>query len=154
MDSVLTLFILLVVIFAAKGKWSIALPLYMLSVLIKPQALMFGPLGLVAFIWDIYKNRDTRAKEAIKGLIFALIAAVVAILPFQLNQKGIGWLIELYTGTMTLYSGITVNATNLYHLFGINCLPANNAASIVVRLITPLGIILPTALTYIGRKIF
>ena len=150
-DSLLTLFILLVVIFAAKGKWSIALPLYMLSVLIKPQALMFGPLGLVAFIWDIYKNRDTSAKEAIKGLVFALIAAVVVILPFQLEQEGVGWLIELYTGTMTLYSGITVNATNLYHLFGLNWLPADNAASIVVRRITPLGIILPTVL-YIYRK--
>ncbi|HHU03254.1 MAG TPA: phospholipid carrier-dependent glycosyltransferase [Christensenellaceae bacterium] len=150
-DSVLTLFILLVVIFAAKGKWSVALPLYMLSVLIKPQALMFGPLGLVAFIWDIYKNRDTRAKEAIKGLIYALIAAVVVILPFQVEQEGIGWLIELYKDTMTLYSGITVNATNLYHIFGLNWLPADNAASLAIRLIAPLGIILPTAF-YIYRE--
>ena len=72
-------------------------------------------------------------------------------MPFQVEQEGIGWLIELYKDTMTLYSGITVNATNLYHIFGLNWLPADNAASLAIRLIAPLGIILPTAF-YIYRE--
>jgi len=51
-DAVLCLLLALVVWFALEHKWSLALPIYMLAVLAKPQALMAGPLGLIALGYE------------------------------------------------------------------------------------------------------
>lgn len=120
-DSVPALLILLVVIQAMKGRWSLSLPLFVLAVLMKPQALMFGPLGLVAVLLDLFTSKEpNRFKEALIGVGGSLLVAAVIILPFSLKQGGLSWLIKLYSGTMNLYSYATVNATNLYFLFGFN----------------------------------
>lgn len=142
-DSLLSMLILLTLIFAMQSKWKAALPIYVLAVLAKPQALMAGPLGLVAFIAYIAKGNKENLKDALLGIVFALIAAAIVILPFQVNEKGFSWLIDLYAGTMTYYKGATVNATNIYFLFGLNWLPVDSLASLALRLTAPLCIIVP-----------
>lgn len=49
-DSLMTLLLLLSVLFIFKNQWKMALPVYVAAVLVKPQALMFGPMGVAALI--------------------------------------------------------------------------------------------------------
>ncbi len=150
-DGVMTLFLLLTVIFALEGKWRFALPAYLTAVLMKPQALMFGPLGLLALILSyvsayrgagafMQKEAVGKAAEKPRGAAMlpllkdtliglGLMAAVfgVMVIPFSVAKGGVGWLFELYGKTMNSYSYATVNACNLYFLFGLNWAPASDA---------------------------
>ena len=110
-DSVMALCILLVVVLAIERKWAWALPVYMLAVLIKPQALMFGPLGLLALIVEWIRNRDrVLVRQTLIGLAGAAVVALAVVVPFSVYQTEPGWLISLYTGTMSYYASATVNA--------------------------------------------
>lgn len=145
-DSVPAFLILLVLLDAMEGKWARALPVYVLSVLMKPQALMFGPLGLAALVLYLVQQRDKqRWKQLWMGLLFSLLTAVAVILPFSIKQGGLGWLIKLYGGTMNLYAYATVNATNLYFLFGQNWVGVSGGAGFLLRLVGALCLIMPTA---------
>ena len=135
-DSVMALCILLVVILAIENKWYAALPVYMLAVLMKPQALMFGPLGLVALVGMIIreKNKKILIHTAI-GLAAAAVVAVLVILPFSKNMDNSEgwWVIRLYQSTMGYYANATVNACNLYFLFGKNWASVVTDAPLVIR---------------------
>ena len=146
-DSIPAAMILLVILLIFRGKWGAALPIYTLSVLMKPQALMFGPLGLAAFVLYLLRSEDKRRwKQALTGIGISLALALAVILPFSPKQEGAGWLIELYSGTMTFYGYATVNATNLYFLFGLNWLPIGSAAPFLLRAVGALSLIVPVCL--------
>ena len=115
MDSVLCLCFLAVAFWAMEDRWELALPMYMLSVLVKPQALMLGFLGLGAAGQAWIRNPGCRRKMLI-GLAGALGVAAVIILPFGIGQQP-GWLIERYTSTLSSYPYATLNTANLYYLF-------------------------------------
>ncbi|MBQ3231331.1 MAG: phospholipid carrier-dependent glycosyltransferase, partial [Clostridia bacterium] len=134
-DSVLALSIALCLLYAVRGQWHIALPVFAVSMLLKPQALLFGPLGLVAFLFDAFKNR--RDKHALikmgLSLIVSLCILYLAAFPFSVYESKmlgenifkalispVSWLISLYSDTTSGYSYITVNALNFYQLFGLN----------------------------------
>jgi len=126
-DSVMLLLLFLVVVFALREKWICALPLYISAVLVKPQALMFGPLGLAVLVMHIVRCiRDrSRLKKMLLdvglGLGIMISIALVILLPFLWQQeRPISWLIDLYKGTMSQYGYVTVNACNLYFLLGKN----------------------------------
>lgn len=119
-DSVLALLLLLVAALAIERKWHWVLPIYVLAVLTKPQALMFGPLGLAAIIMALWQKHDKR--EWIRlgiGLGASLAVAALVILPFRGEQES-GWLVGLYTNTMSYYNRATVNAANFYYLMDAN----------------------------------
>ena len=118
MDSVLALFLLMVAIWAIEGKWIIALPCYMLSVLIKPQALMLGFLGLAALLVAWFRDRDCR-KKILTGLGAAAIVFLIIVVPFSLRQDPF-WIISQYSGTLASYPYATVNTANFYYLFNGN----------------------------------
>ena len=135
-DSVLCLLILIVALFAMKGKWHIALPVYAISILLKPQALMLGILGLVFVIMTWIMKKESR-KSIVIGVLVAFAAMAVIVLPFSLLQEnGIGWLIDKYKETLSSYAYATVNAANFNYLLGGNWekigLPANVAASYIL----------------------
>ena len=134
-DSVMALGILLVVMLAIEGKWAVALPVYMLSVLLKPQALMFGPLGLLALALQLIQKRDKKLiRETVIGVGIAVVVALAIIVPFSVKQENPLWIIELYANTMGYYDSATVNACNLYFLFGKNWVNVDNAAAWYIRL--------------------
>ena len=133
MDSVLCLFLLLVAVFAVEGKWEGALPCYMLSVLIKPQALMLGFLGLTATVFAWIRNPECRKKILI-GLGCALAVALVIIIPFGIRQTP-GWLITQYAGTLASYPYATVNTANFYYLFNGNWNAIGNSAPVIVSIL-------------------
>ncbi len=134
-DSVMAFCILLVVLWALQGKWHFALPMYMAAVLLKPQALMFGPLGLLALVCDLIKSHSK--KELLRagiGLAAAAILGLLIVLPFSVKQTDPLWIIQLYTGTMSYYADATVNACNLYFLFGKNWLEVDASMPVLIRL--------------------
>jgi dolichyl-phosphate-mannose-protein mannosyltransferase len=143
-DSLTALGLMLVVIFGMKGKWHIALPVYMTCVLIKPQALMLGPLGAAVIILELVRHRDRKLiADMLIGLGISVVVAAAIIIPFSVRMQSPGWIVDLYTRTMTYYSGATVNATNLYFLFGQNWVDIASPAPLKVKLVGCMILVLP-----------
>ncbi|MBT2293421.1 phospholipid carrier-dependent glycosyltransferase [Paenibacillus albidus] len=108
-DSFFLIFLLLSIHGAANKTFVRAAVWFALATLIKPQALIFTPVLLLAF----YHHRAWKQLGigALYGLgIFAVLAA-----PFFWNSGGFG-VIELYKNTLSSYPYSTVNAFNLYAL--------------------------------------
>lgn len=149
-DSVPSLLLIIAVLLIMKNRWRYALPVYVLAVLMKPQALMVGPLGLLAlvmmFVWQ--KNRSM-VKDVLLGIGFSLVVAAAVALPFFNEQNGIAWLIGLYGNTMSYYHYATVNAANLYFLFGMNWVDIGNTAPFLLRLTGSLTVIIPVIITFL-----
>lgn len=118
-DSVLSLLLMLVAYFAVCGNWMAVMPIYMLAVLVKPQALMLGFLGLAAIVMALIRDRKCW-KPMLIGVGLAFVTAVIVVLPFSVNQGGISWLIDKYAQTLSSYPYATVNTANFYYLFGCN----------------------------------
>ena len=59
-DSVLTFFLLVCCIFAMERKWQFALPVYVTAVLLKPQALLFGPVLLIWLLRALFSQKEKR----------------------------------------------------------------------------------------------
>ena len=133
-DALMTLLLVLAVIYAVRHKWKAALPLYMASVLFKPQALMFGPLGLLALVIDFMgalkdqKEGKARLKDMGLGLAFTAVTGLAIALPFSIHLEW-NWLITLYSKTMGRYAYATVNSCNLYFLLGKNWVSAGSGIS-------------------------
>ncbi len=121
-DSVLALGLFATVWLVEQRRWKWALPLYVLCVLVKPQALMAGPLGLLALIaqWVADKeNRKATLRDAGIGLAISLAVAAVIVLPFWGKQEA-DWLLVKYAGTLGSYDYATLNTANLLYLLGGN----------------------------------
>lgn len=118
-DSVLSLLLMLVAYFAVCGNWMAVMPIYMLAVLVKPQALMMGFLGLAAIVMALVRDRKVW-KQMLIGVGLAAVMALIVVLPFSMNQGGLSWLIDKYAQTLSSYPYATVNTANFYYLFGCN----------------------------------
>lgn len=127
MDSVLCLLLLVVAWLAIKGKWTWLMPVYMLAVLVKPQALMLGPLGLLAII-TTWVRKPEIWKQMLVGFVSAAAVALVIIVPFSVNQPW-DWIITLYGNTLASYPYATLNTANLYYLTGGNWSGISETAS-------------------------
>ena len=129
MDSVLCLILLAVSLCAVKNNWKTALPLYMTAVLIKPQALMLGPLGLTYIVFTYIRKPEFR-KSILTGTGISLLVLAAGVIPFSINQKW-DWLIQLYFRTLASYPHATVNTANFYYLLGGNWSAVGNEAHIL-----------------------
>lgn len=124
-DSVLCVGLMLVACFAIRRKWVIVLPLYVLCILIKPQALMLGFLGLAALLME-----DPKCwRQMLMGVGISLVLALAVILPFCPNQESPWWVFKLYSDTLASYPYATVNTANLFYLFDGNWDSIANPAS-------------------------
>ena len=128
MDSVLCLLLLSVALLAVHGSWRSALPLYVVAVLVKPQALMLGPLGLLYIIITWIKVPDSR-KPILHGTLISLIVLAAGVIPFGVHQNW-DWLIQLYGRTLASYPYATVNTANLFYLLGGNWSAVGNEAPV------------------------
>ena len=118
MDSVLCLLMMLVALFAIDGKWIAALPVYVISVLVKPQALMLGPLGLVYIVLIFIRNKNSR-KQILAAIGVSLAVFAAGVIPFSINQKA-DWIVRLYGNTLASYPYATINTANFYYILGGN----------------------------------
>ena len=137
MDAVLCMLLVCVALYAVKGKWMAALPLYVVSVLIKPQALMLGPLGLVYIIITWIQEHKSR-RQILIGTGISILTLAAGVIPFSIHQEW-DWLINLYSKTLASYPYATVNTANIYYLLGGNWSPVDRAAHVLASVL--LGIL-------------
>ncbi|MBQ8080658.1 MAG: glycosyltransferase family 39 protein, partial [Clostridia bacterium] len=155
-DAVMTLFLLIVVLYGMEERWEIAIPAYVLAVLIKPQALMFGPMGLVCLAIGFGKARAEKgrmannAKRVGIGLLAGAILALAVVLPFS-GGRPLSWILQLYQNTMGYSANATVNACNLYFLVGANWVGAEALAPRYFGLLAGLVLGVPALLTLLKR---
>jgi Gpi18-like mannosyltransferase len=133
-DSVFTIFIALGAVLLSEGAYGWALPMFTFSMLMKPQALLFAPLGLVAVVANLaWKPEKKKALGAAYGLGVSLALLLLAGLIF--HEDGVGpvkWLYSLYSGTMNSYENFTINALNLYQFLGLNWVGLSDHAALSV----------------------
>ena len=128
MDSVLCLLLLCVAVNAIEGKWIHAVLFYVTAVLVKPQALMLGILGLTFMVITAVRDRSSR-KQILIGLAAGTALIALLVIPFGLRQQT-GWLVSKYADTLTSYPYATVNTANLYYITGGNWKGIDTAALI------------------------
>lgn len=124
-DSVLALLLALCALEAVEERYIPALLAFAAAVLIKPQALLFAPLGVFAIAVNLVRGRSAR-----KLVDFAIGVAVALGLMYLCALVCFGFeggvlnpvrrLIELYKSTLGSYSYLTVNALNIYQIFNLN----------------------------------
>ena len=116
-DILFTLVLLLSLVAFERAQFSRAAAWYALAILLKPQALLLAPLGVIALLrmptWRI-------RCQSVGGFI---VVAVVLILPFAWQQSSPWWIFSLYGGTFGSYPYLSLNAFNLYALLNANWLP-------------------------------
>lgn len=116
-DGVFTLCVLAVCFFCMEKRRIPAYFVFVLGVLIKPQMLIFTPI----LIWTIVEQvflKDFNKKKLIRDLIGGLSAIVLMFLlalPFGLDK-----VIPQYVDTLGSYEYCTINAYNVWALFGKN----------------------------------
>ena len=129
-DSVFTLLVVLCALQAADEKYLSSLLAFAGAMLIKPQAMLFAPLGLFAIVINLVRKPDkARIRSFIAGLVAALALLYGTAFVFCVGSatsvadalvRPVTWLYELYGSTLGSYSYLTINTLNLYALLGFN----------------------------------
>ncbi len=135
-DSVLVLFMLLTFWLIDRDQFGYSVLTYFVGILLKPQAILFGPVMLLAAIHEFYviylDFSDGEKKSAYTRLIkgfgalavsigfFFLLSAVMNPGEAYVESKGIegNWLIGLYTETLGSYDYATLSSFGLMGLLG------------------------------------
>jgi Gpi18-like mannosyltransferase len=118
-DQLLALGLLAVIWLFLDKKIVLAGLVYGLVILLKPQALMAGPLIAVAYFVYLKDFGFKNILKVITAVIGALAVIVLFALPFTGNQEPL-WLLDKYFSTATSYPYASVEAFNLFALFGGN----------------------------------
>lgn len=117
-DSVYTLAVFIMIMALMDQKVPKAAVLLTLAFLIKPQAIIFTPLVLYPLITQ--KSVKTWASS----LLLSAVVFVLGVLPFSIHKPWY-WIVNLYKTMFQSYPYASLNATNLYTLFGLNGMPAS-----------------------------
>lgn len=107
--------------------------LYGLAIVMKWQALIFGPVLVWMYVWTgIDQHADTRRFEdhvlwSFAGLAGAICVLVFYSLLFKGDGMGAFWMVERYSSASSGYDYASVEAYNYLALFGGNWIKAGNA---------------------------
>ena len=122
-DSILTFLLLAVFDSLRNNRRIIAGILYGLSIMIKWQALIYGPVLAIGFILTI-RYLDDIWKTVI-AVLCAVAVIIVVSLPFQGNQS-LFWVIDRFLASTGGYAYASVEAYNFMSLLGGNWAPVTN----------------------------
>lgn len=132
-DSILALFCVLAVYFAAEKKLIVSFFMFAAAVLIKPQALFFTPVLLCELIDEVFVSGRVDGKidfskllKLVGGGLCAVAAMIVTFIPF-----GVGTVFGQYIKTLGEYNYMTVNAFNIYGALGKNWEALNMPSTII-----------------------
>lgn len=116
-DSLYTLFIVLMLLCLVRGKTVPAYFFFCTGILIKPQMLLVAPVLFLGVLEHVFlKNFSLRKLLCnLGGGLLALSAALLFILPF-----GAETVFRQYFGTLASYPYAAVNAYNLWGMLGLN----------------------------------
>ncbi len=121
-DAVLALLLAVMLLEAKAGRWHIAIPVFALAVLAKPQAGLLAPLGVAALVKEIV-NKETRKESAKRigmGLAAGVAVTALIVIPFSVKQDDPFWLVGKYIETLSSYDYATLSTGNLMFLLGGN----------------------------------
>ena len=116
-DSVFTLFVLLMCYFITEKKLPFAYFALAIGILIKPQTLIFTPVLIYGIIEQVFLN-DFSVKRMFKELGLGLAAILTLVLlaaPFGFQD-----VLKQYVETLGQYEYASVNAYNLWAMLGFN----------------------------------
>lgn len=116
-DSVYLIFVILSLLGLEKRRIYLSFFAFITAVLLKPQALIFSPVFIFFAIDYIINNHNSKKQifKLIKAVIASLLLFIVLIIPF-----GVENVLSQYFETISQYSYATVNAFNIWGLFGMN----------------------------------
>lgn len=122
-DSVYTLFVLLMIYFIAEKKMIISYFIFAICIFIKPQSLIFTPVLIGGIVENVFLN-GFDSKVFLKNLGFGICAIIMMFLlamPFgSFPLGGVTNVFEQYKATIASYPHLTVNAMNLWGALGKN----------------------------------
>ena len=126
-DSVLILALVATFMMLDEKKYIKASIAFAIAVLLKPQALVAGPVFALYYIAPLFKKEQR--KKAIINMFAALAVSLgiifICSLPFKGTQN-LFWIVERYYNTGVQYPYASVNAFNIYALFGANWVGHDN----------------------------
>lgn len=145
-DTLLTLLLVLCCYCFIGGKRILAGAIYGLAILLKPQALMLGPVLAAAYITGcIGKDWRKRTAETALSVLAAILVLFILSIPFQGTQTGL-WLVSKYVSTASGYPYASVEAFNLAALLNGNWRPVDTPLlGLTYRIWGMAGIALATA---------
>ncbi len=121
-DSILTFFLLWSFTELLLGRRISAGALFGLAIMIKWQALIYGPVLAAAYLLHIRSRRD--ALETVAAVAAALAVILLISLPFKGNQ-GLFWVVSRFLSATGGYDYASVEAYNFLALCGGNWAPAS-----------------------------
>ncbi len=127
-DSVYTLFVLLMIYMITEKKMIISYFLFSLCIFIKPQSFVFTPVLIYGFVENVFLT-DFSVKKLfsnIAGGLGAIVMIFILALPF-----GIGNVTDQYKATMSSYPHLTVNAFNIWGALGKNWEDLSTVTSVI-----------------------
>ena len=100
---------------------------FALAFFVKPQALIYTPILILAIVEYILKDFDIKTffKHLSAG-VGAIALVLLLSIPFGIEET-----IKQYVITLSSYKYATVNAFNLYGAFGMNWQPLSQALSVI-----------------------
>ena len=116
-DSILTLFLLLSFTELTRGRRISAGALFGLAIMIKWQALIYGPVLAAAYIFHIRSVKDV--KNTALGVLAALGVIIAVSLPFK-GSQGLFWFVSRFFSAAGGYDYASVEAYNFLALCGGN----------------------------------
>lgn len=113
-DSFFTLLIIFVVYFLCEKRYVFSSLIFVISVLMKPQGIIFFPILFFELV------RQRKVKNFIYCAVSSVVTAIIIIIPFAFNQQSPFWIVNLYSRTISEYPYASVNAFNFFSLIGAN----------------------------------
>ena len=118
-DSIFGLFLLLSFLSLREKRHIRSTIYYAIALLLKPQALVVFPVFLW-YISDLFRMRVKGAWKIVLGSVASGLAVFfLLVLPFS-GEGNVLWIFELYKNTLSSYPYASLNAFNLFALFGGN----------------------------------
>lgn len=121
-DCVAALFLACCFAAAVRERPALATVFYSLALLVKPQALLFGPVFALLFVRRFVARKEsllTAAKGAAGCAVISVTLLWLLSLPFRGTQEPF-WLLWRYALTIGSYPYASVNAPNLFAALGGN----------------------------------
>lgn len=134
-DSLLAFFAVLSIYFMAEKRFPHSFFAFGAAMLIKPQAIFFAPILVFGAVEEVFKDKSFNGKKLFNLILWAAAAVAclfILFMPFGNNPiQGIGIILSQYIETIGQYKYMTINAFNLYGIFGANWTELSGAVSVI-----------------------
>ncbi len=137
-DSILVLFMLLTFHLIDEDKFGLSILVYVIGLLFKPQAVLFGPVMLLAAIREFYliylayrrEDKKDASDRLIKGFGFlgASVLLFVLLSVLMKNDQDSLWLVNKYMSTLGSYDYATLSSFGLMGLLQGQWVPSDQIA--------------------------